>query len=59
MWPAYVDAHKGMVEGGDVEHGRPNGAVPGLILIDGLEMGMSDIVEKVCVRLAEEVEGKK
>ena len=59
VWPAYVDAHKGIVEGGDVEHGRPNGAVPGLILIDGLEMGMSDIVEKVCARVAEEVEGKK
>ncbi|EPS96268.1 hypothetical protein FOMPIDRAFT_1062303 [Fomitopsis schrenkii] len=59
VWPAYVDAHKAIVEGGDVEHGRPSGAVPGLILIDGLEMGMSDIVEKVCARLAEEVEGKK
>ena len=59
VWPAYVDAHKGIVDGGDVEHGRPNGAVPGLILIDGLEMGMSDIVEKVCARVAEEVECKK
>ncbi|KZT65959.1 P-loop containing nucleoside triphosphate hydrolase protein [Daedalea quercina L-15889] len=56
VWPAYVAAHAGIVEGGDVEHGRPNGAVPGLILIDGLDMGMSDIVEKVSARLAEEVQ---
>ncbi|KAH9832270.1 P-loop containing nucleoside triphosphate hydrolase protein [Rhodofomes roseus] len=53
VWPAYVAAHGGMLEGGDVEHGGPNGAVPGLILIDGQEMGLAETVEKVCARLAE------
>ncbi|OBZ67277.1 Nicotinamide riboside kinase [Grifola frondosa] len=56
VWPAYVAAHAGMLEGGDVEHGRSNGAVPGLILIDGLETSMSDAVEKVCEVLSQEVE---
>ncbi|GBE81478.1 Nicotinamide riboside kinase [Sparassis crispa] len=58
VWPAYVDAHSRIVENGDVEHGQPNGAVPGLILIDGLEMKMGDMVERVCVRLAEMVDGE-
>ncbi|KAH9941030.1 P-loop containing nucleoside triphosphate hydrolase protein [Amylocystis lapponica] len=35
VWPAYEAAHVHMVEGGDVEHGRPNGTVPDLLLIEG------------------------
>ncbi|KAI0930651.1 hypothetical protein AcV5_007310 [Taiwanofungus camphoratus] len=54
VWPAYVAAHASMVEDGDVEHGKPNETVPGLMLIDGLEMKMGDVVEKVCKRLADE-----
>ena len=55
VWPAYVAAHAGMLEGGDVEHGRPNGTVPGLILIEGLETNMDVMVDRVCARLQEEV----
>lgn len=54
VWPAYVAAHSRMVEGGDVEHGQPNGAVPGLILIEGLEMKVGAMVERVCARLEEQ-----
>lgn len=57
VWPAYVAAHAGMLEGGDVEHGQPNGVVPELILIEGLDMKMGDMVEKVCARLADKVKG--
>ncbi|OCH86438.1 P-loop containing nucleoside triphosphate hydrolase protein [Obba rivulosa] len=53
VWPAYVAAHRGMLEGGDIEHGAPNGSVPGLILIEPLEMKMSEMVDRVCTRLVE------
>ena len=51
VWPAYVAAHMHMVEGGDVEHGRPNGSVPELILIEGQELSMTEMVQQVCARL--------
>ncbi|KAK7685223.1 hypothetical protein QCA50_011586 [Cerrena zonata] len=51
VWPAYVAAHKDIVENGDVEHGQANERVKGLLIIEGLEMSMSDAVEQVCSRL--------
>ncbi|KAI0769632.1 P-loop containing nucleoside triphosphate hydrolase protein [Trametes elegans] len=48
VWPAYVAAHESILENGDVEHGKPNGKVPGLILLDGLELSMSNMVDRVC-----------
>ncbi|KAH9847182.1 P-loop containing nucleoside triphosphate hydrolase protein [Lenzites betulinus] len=48
VWPAYVEAHAGIVENGDVELGKPNGTVSGLILLDGLELSMGDMVDRVC-----------
>ncbi len=51
VWPAYVHAHEGIVENGDVELGKPNGNVEGLILVDGLQQSMSDVVNSVCERL--------
>ncbi|EJF57622.1 P-loop containing nucleoside triphosphate hydrolase protein [Dichomitus squalens LYAD-421 SS1] len=48
VWPAYVAAHEQILENGDVEHGKPNGKVPGLLLFEGLEVGMSEMVERVC-----------
>lgn len=55
VWPAYVAAHEEMLEGGDIEHGKPTDKVPGLILIEALEVSMSKMVEQVCARLVEEV----
>ncbi|KAH9940469.1 P-loop containing nucleoside triphosphate hydrolase protein [Epithele typhae] len=51
VWPAYVDAHARMLEGGDVEHGAPNGTVPGLVLLEGLVDSMSEMVDRVCALL--------
>ncbi|TFK89469.1 P-loop containing nucleoside triphosphate hydrolase protein [Polyporus arcularius HHB13444] len=48
VWPAYVEAHEGIVENGDVEHGKSNGKVAGLLLFDGLELSMSEMVSRVC-----------
>ncbi|KAI0076154.1 P-loop containing nucleoside triphosphate hydrolase protein [Panus rudis PR-1116 ss-1] len=48
VWPAYVAAHKDIFENGDVEHGKPNGKVPGLLVFDALETSVNDMIEKVC-----------
>ncbi|KAI0823324.1 P-loop containing nucleoside triphosphate hydrolase protein [Trametes gibbosa] len=53
VWPAYVEAHAGIVEKGDVEHGKPNGTVSGLVLLDGLELSMGKMVDQVCGVLAD------
>ncbi|CAL1708056.1 unnamed protein product [Somion occarium] len=55
VWPAYVAAHKDMLEGGDVEHGKSNGKVKGLLIFEGLETSMSETVEAVCLKLLEVV----
>lgn len=49
VWPAYLDAHKGVFTNDDVEHGRPReDMVPDLLLIDGLEHTMDDIISTCC-----------
>ncbi|GJF00105.1 nicotinamide riboside kinase [Phanerochaete sordida] len=55
VWPAYVRAHARML-GGDVEHGRPTDAVPGLVLVEGLERSMGATVDTVCARLVQAVQ---
>jgi nicotinamide/nicotinate riboside kinase len=54
VYPAYVEAHADIFEGGDVENGAPTGnKVDNLLVINGLEMAMSDVVEKCCKILIE------
>jgi len=48
VYPAYLDAHKDVFTNGDVEHGQLTSTVGGLILIEGLEISMSDAVEQCC-----------
>ena len=48
VYPAYLDAHKDIFVDGDVEHGRLTSTVSELILIEGLEISMSDAVEQCC-----------
>jgi nicotinamide/nicotinate riboside kinase len=48
VYPAYLDAHNEMFEGGNVEHGKPNNKVPGLVLLESLEMEMAEEVERCC-----------
>jgi len=45
-----------MLEGGDVEHGKSNGKVGELEVIEGLEVSMSEMVERVCKDLLDIVE---
>jgi nicotinamide/nicotinate riboside kinase len=55
VYPAYVAAHAELFEGGDIESGKPSGRkVENLVLIDGLDMEMSDVVEKCCKMLFDE-----
>lgn len=56
VYPAYLDAHKDIFVDGDVEHGRLTSTVSELILIEGLEISMSDAVEQCCSVLKEMVE---
>lgn len=53
VWPAYVAAHEGIVESGNVEDGKSNGKVEGLEIIEGLEKTMDETVEFVCEKLAQ------
>ncbi|RPD63818.1 P-loop containing nucleoside triphosphate hydrolase protein [Lentinus tigrinus ALCF2SS1-6] len=57
VWPAYVEAHAGMLENGDVERGKSNGRVEGLVLFDGLELSMSEMVGRVCAVLEDGITG--
>ena len=57
VWPAYVRAHEGMLEGGDVEHGRPTEKVRDLVLIEGLEKSMDEVIDVVCEKLVQTVKG--
>ena len=56
VWPAYVAAHVDMLEGRDIEKGKSNGKVDGLIVIEGLEMSMGEVVSLVCERLLKAVQ---
>ncbi|KAG1799849.1 uncharacterized protein HD556DRAFT_1430558 [Suillus plorans] len=53
--PAYLDAHREIFEGGDVENGSLTNKVEGLVLIEpekeDKEMSMTDIVERCCQEL--------
>lgn len=49
VYSAYLEAHSDLFEGGNVEGGKPTSqTVKNLVLIEGLEMEMIDVVEKCC-----------
>ena len=48
MYPAYIEAHAAVFEGGDVENGAPTGKVPGLIVLESLKMTMGEAVTRCC-----------
>jgi len=56
IYPAFLDAHKDIFMDGDVEHGQLTSTVNGLILIESLEISMSNAVEKCCSVLKAMVE---
>lgn len=56
LWPAYLEAHRGMFTGGDVENGAPavgsndrdGGPVPHLVLLDGEKRKPEQLVDDAC-----------
>lgn len=56
VWPAYVRAHKDLLEGGDLEHGKASEKVKDLILVEGLEQTMGEVVDRVCEQLVRTVQ---
>ncbi|KAJ3490933.1 hypothetical protein NLI96_g1063 [Meripilus lineatus] len=59
VWPAYRSAHVDMLENSDIERGKSNGKVAGLIVIEGLELSMGEMVNLVCERLVKVVAGSE
>lgn len=55
IFPAYVEANSELFENGDLEHGKPTPTkVENLVLVEGLEMEISDVVERCCNILIDE-----
>ncbi|KAF9523474.1 P-loop containing nucleoside triphosphate hydrolase protein [Crepidotus variabilis] len=48
IYPAYVDAHKMMFEGGDVEHGKPTNSIDDLVLLETSDITTTDAIERCC-----------
>lgn len=48
-----------MLENSDIERGKSNGKVAGLIVIEGLELSMGEMVNLVCERLVKVVAGSE
>ncbi|KAG5734515.1 Nicotinamide riboside kinase [Termitomyces sp. T112] len=48
VYPAYVDAHRDVFIGGDVEKGLPGEKVKGMMVINSMELSMSEAVSQVC-----------
>ena len=44
-----------MLDGDDMDRARPSGKVKDLVLIEGLEQSMGEVVEVVCKKLVEQV----
>ncbi|KAG8929931.1 ribosylnicotinamide kinase [Tulasnella sp. 418] len=56
VYPAYVKAHQEVFEDGDVENGQlSRKKVSDLILLDGIALNMTEIVEKTCESIEEAV----
>ncbi|KAJ8076940.1 ribosylnicotinamide kinase [Marasmius tenuissimus] len=51
VWPAYIEAHREAFVDGDVENGMPSDKVKEILLINSLEIGMDEIVERSCAVL--------
>ena len=48
VYPAYVEAHKDLFEGGDVEHGKPTNKIKDLTLLESLDISMTEAVDRCC-----------
>ncbi|PPQ98383.1 hypothetical protein CVT24_004062 [Panaeolus cyanescens] len=56
VYPAYLEAHREVFENGDVHNGNPTKKVEGLILLESLNISMTDAVERCCGMLKDYVE---
>ncbi|KAF8909851.1 P-loop containing nucleoside triphosphate hydrolase protein [Mucidula mucida] len=48
VWPAFVDAHRDMFVGGDIEHGALTEKVKDALVVDALAQGMAEVMEQCC-----------
>jgi len=48
VWPAHVEAHSHIFLNGDLAHGAPNGKVKDLVVIDGVQFDMDQMIDIAC-----------
>jgi len=48
-----------MLKDGDVEKGQSNGKVAGLVIIEGLEIDIDQMLDQVCAMLQKVVEAER
>ncbi|KAG6821014.1 hypothetical protein H0H93_007904 [Arthromyces matolae] len=48
VYPAYVEAHRDVFINGDIEKGQPGDKVKGLIVLNSLDISMTEAVSDVC-----------
>ncbi|KAF8578663.1 P-loop containing nucleoside triphosphate hydrolase protein [Ramaria rubella] len=58
VYPAYVRAHSDIFEGGNVEEGNLNDKVPRLLLFEGKDIGVQDMLTQVMEKVLEATEAK-
>ncbi|KAG8902502.1 ribosylnicotinamide kinase [Tulasnella sp. 403] len=56
VYPAFLRAHQDLFENGDVEKGASTGKVPNLIVFNGLEYTMTDMLDRACRRISASAE---
>jgi nicotinamide/nicotinate riboside kinase len=55
VWPAYLRAHRDVFVNGDVETGRSSGKIGGLVVVEGMNTTMGEMVDVVCEKLKREL----
>ncbi|KAG8920474.1 ribosylnicotinamide kinase, partial [Tulasnella sp. 408] len=54
VWPAYKKAHDGLFVNGDAEDGTiVSDKIPDLLVLEGTEMTMTELLDNMCQRVAE------
>ncbi|KAI0693017.1 P-loop containing nucleoside triphosphate hydrolase protein [Cytidiella melzeri] len=56
VWPAYVKAHTAMLEGEDLDQAKLSGKVKDVVLVEGMEQSIGDMIELVCEKLLDKLQ---
>ena len=59
VYPAYVRAHQDLFVGGNMASNDLTGKVPNLVVFDGEEMNLAELLDRTCQKVANAVDGCK